>query len=91
MRIFFVFLAVAIPAAAPAQVINVPAQVIDGAPVALTVRDLTPGSKAELLVRRVTEDGNAFESRSMFIAGADGTLDPTRDSAIEAAGRPHGH
>lgn len=83
MRTFFAFLAFAIPAAAPAQVINVPAQVIDGAPVALTVRDLTPGSKAELLVRRVTEDGNAFESRSSFMAGPDGAVDPTRDSAIE--------
>lgn len=83
MRILPALFALAAAASASAQEIDLPAAIVDGAPVPLRVRDLPAGSKVEVRVRRITVEGSATESRSSFQVSADGMVDPARDPAID--------
>lgn len=83
MRTLILLLLLALPTAAPAQVIDLPAEVIEGEPVPVKVRDLRPGDKIELQIRWITSTGNRTDGRSVFAVGPNGAIDPARDPAIE--------
>lgn len=86
MRRWLISLAVAltiVPGAGLAQTLLLPSQVIEGQPVRLSAFGLPGGTRAVLVVRRITSDGAAAESRSTYEVADDGTLDPERDVALE--------
>ena len=81
-RWFFALLLIIAPSTGHAQTVSLPARIVEGDDVRIFVTGLQPGKTADLVLRRVTEDGTASESRSSFVIGADGLLDPERDPAI---------
>ena len=83
MRKLLLLLALAHPIAAHTQIIDLPAETIEGAPVSFKVRDLPSGDKIEVQIRRITSDGSRADGRSIFTVGPDGAIDPARDPALE--------
>lgn len=81
-RWIFIFLLTIAPSPGLAQTVSLPAHIVEGDTVRMFVSGLEPGKTADLIVRRVTAEGSASESRSSFVVAADGLLDPERDPAV---------
>ncbi len=83
MRLWTIALFLTIgPSPVLAQTLALPPSVVESEPVQISASGLEPGKQAALVVRRITADGTSSESRSVFLIGSDGILDPARDTAI---------
>lgn len=81
--LLFAFAVIIAPCPAFAQTLSLPDRVVDGLPAAISASGLPPGEPAELTVIRTTEAGATARSVASFVVAPDGTLDPSRDAAVD--------